>query len=204
MIELLKTEYWSKSEAFLLPLTGLARTQKYKTETYLFWENYSIEDYYLVVKFTYENYNEFVDYCRRIVFPALDKNGYLVESYDFVNETVLVLNISEWAKDIEMFLVGKYSKMSRDAKDTIVEYHTFYDKGNKIMIEIQAAIEPNVKYDVLEKKTPIEYVAENYGLSYDELKKGGEVGGIYNKEKETLKDLKEHDNYLQKEGSTLK
>lgn len=204
MIELLKTEYWSKSEAFLLPLTGLARTQKYKTETYLFWENYSIEDYYLVVKFTYENYNEFVDYCRRIVFPVLDKNGYLVESYDFVNETVLVLNISEWAKDIEMFLVGKYSKMSRDAKDTIVEYHTFYDKGNKIMIEIQAAIEPNVKYDVLEKKTPIEYVAENYGLSYDELKKGGEVGGIYNKEKETLKDLKEHDNYLQKEGSTLK
>lgn len=204
MIELLKTEYWSKSEAFLLPLTGLARTQKYKIETYLFWENYSIEDYYLVVKFTYENYNEFVDYCRRIVFPALDKNGYLVESYDFVNETVLVLNISEWAKDIEMFLVGKYSKMSRDAKDTIVEYHTFYDKGNKIMIEIQAAIEPNVKYDVLEKKTPIEYVAENYGLSYDELKKGGEVGGIYNKEKETLKDLKEHDNYLQKEGSTLK
>lgn len=204
MIELLKTEYWSKSEAFLLPLTGLARTQKYKIETYLFWENYSIEDYYLVVKFTYENYNEFVDYCRRIVFPVLDKNGYLVESYDFVNETVLVLNISEWAKDIEMFLVGKYSKMSRDAKDTIVEYHTFYDKGNKIMIEIQAAIEPNVKYDVLEKKTPIEYVAENYGLSYDELKKGGEVGGIYNKEKETLKDLKEHDNYLQKEGSTLK
>lgn len=204
MIELLKSEYWSKSEAFLLPLTGLTRTQKYKLESYLFWENYSIEDYYLTIKFTYDNYDEFVDYCKRMVFPALDRSGYLVESYDFGNETVFVLNISEWAKDIEMFLIGKYSKMSRDAKDAIVEYHTFYDKGSKIMIEIQAAIEPNIKYDVLEKMTPIEYVAENYGLPYEELKKGGEVGGIYNKEKETLKDLKEHDNYLQKEGSTLK
>lgn len=203
MIELLKSEYWSKSEAFLLPLTGLTRTQKYKLESYLFWENYSIEDYYLIIKFTYDNYDEFVEYCRRMVFPALDRSGYLVESYDFKNETVFVLNMSEWAKDIEMFLIGKYSKMSRDAKDTIIEYHTFYDKGNKIIIEIQAAIEPNIKYDVLEKMTPIEYVAENYGLPYEELKKGGEIGGIYNKEKETLKCLKEHDNYLQKEGSSL-
>lgn len=186
MVEVLKEEYWSKSEAFLLPLTGLSKTQKYAIKTYLFWEKYSIEDYQLIIKFTYDNYNEFLHYCRRILFPILDRNGYLVESHDFGHETVMVLDISEWALDIEMFLKGKYSKMSRDAKDTITEYHTFYDNGPKIMIELTASLEPNAKYGVLGNMTAIDYVAEHYGLPLAELRKVGEIGGIYNVEKETL------------------
>lgn len=186
MIEVLKSEYWSKSEAFLLPLTGLSKTQKYDLKTYLFWEKYSIEDYNLIIKFKYDNYNEFLHYCRRIIFPTLDRNGYLVETHDFGHETVMVLDISEWALDIEMFLKGKYSKMSNDAKDTIVEFHTFYDNGPKIMIEISASLEPNTKYGVLGNMTAIDYVAENYGLPLAELKKTGELGGIYNVKEETL------------------
>lgn len=186
MVEILKPEYWSKSAAFLLPLTGLSKTQKYKLESYLFWDKYSIEDYYLIIKFTYDNYDEFIDYCRRVVFPVLDKNGYLIETYDTDNECVMILNMSEWARDIEMFLLGKYSKMSRDAKDTINEFHTFYNKGNKILIEIKASLEPNTKFPLLDNMSAIEYVAENYGLPLEELKKVGEIGGIFNKEKETL------------------
>lgn len=191
MIEILKGNYWSKSEAFLLPLTGLSKTHKYDLRTYLFWNEYSIEDYYLIVKFSWANYEEFLAYCRRVVFSVLDKNGYLVETHDFVaeegGETVLILSISEWALDVEMFLKGKYSRMSRDAKDTITEFHTFYDKGPKIMIEISASLEPNAKYSMLGNLTAIEYVADNYGLDLAELKKIGELGGIYDKEKETLK-----------------
>lgn len=204
MIELLKGEYESKSEAFLLPLTGLAKTLNYKLESYLFWEEYSIEDYYLIIKFTHDDYNDFLQYCRRQIFPVLDRNGYLVETYDFPNQCVMVLNMSEWAWDIEKFLQGKYSKMSRDAKDTIHEYHSFYDKGNKILIDIEAILEPNVKYDILGKMTPIEYVSDTYGLPINEMRKVGEIGAIYKKDKETLKGLKEHDYYLQTEGNTFR
>lgn len=191
MIEVLKKEYWSKSEAFLLPLTGLTKTQKYEMKTFLFWNDYTIENYNLIVKFKYDDYEEFLKYCRRVVFSILDTNNYLIETYDFGNETIMVLDISEWALDIEMFLRGKYSKMSGDAKDIITEFHTFYEKGAKILIEISASLDPNVRYPVLGGQTAIEYVAENYGLPLDELKKVGELGGIYDKEKESLTGLKD-------------
>lgn len=183
MVEILKDKYWSKSEAFLLPLTGLTKTHKYNLKVYLFWNEFSIEDYHLILKFTWDNYDEFLKYCKRMVFPMLDRNGYLTESYDFDHETVLVLNISEWALDIEMFLKGKYSKMSRDAKKAITDFHTF---DNKILVEISAVLDPNNKYAVLGGVSAIEYVADNYGLPLDELKKVGEIGGIYDKKEETL------------------
>lgn len=203
MVELFKKEYWSKSQAFLLPLTGLSKTQTYKVESYLFWENYSIEDYFLIVKFTYDKYDEFLEYCKRKIFPDF-KSGYVIETYDFDNQTVMILDISEWAFDIDLFLRGRYSKMSREAKDIISEYHIYYDKGNRISLDIKGTLEPNEQQDILGKLTPIEYASQEYGFSLQELKKVGEIGGIYNKEKETLTDLnKENDYYLRKEGSTL-
>lgn len=203
MIELFKQEYWSKSFAFMLPLTGLPKTHIYKLESYLFWEDYSIEDYFLIVKFTYEDYGKFLEYCKRKVFPNLDRGGYVVETYDFEDCTIMILDISEWAMDIELFLKGKYSKMSRNAKDTITDFHMYYDKGNKISLDIKSALEPNTLEPLL-KMTPLEYAAEAYGLPHEALKKLGEVGGIYNKEKETLTGLKkENDHYLRKEGGAL-
>ena len=186
MVEVLKGEYWSKSEAFLLPLTGLSKSQKYQLKTYLFWGDHSIEDYKLILKFDWDNYDEFLQYCRRVVIPVLDRRGYLMETYDFKNETIMVLDISEWAFDIGFFLQGRYSKMSRDAKDTISEFHTFYDNGAKIYIEISASLEPFEKFPILGNKVAIEYVADNYGLNLEALRKTGELGGIYDKEKETL------------------
>lgn len=190
MVEILKSGYWSKSYAFLLPLTGISRTQKYPMTTYLFWEDYSIENYNLMVKFTYDNYGEFVEYCRKVIFPIWDRNGYIVESHDFDKATVFILDISEWASDIQMFLVGKYSRMSRDAKDTIQEFHIFYNKGEaQLEIEIAATLDPLKKHDILEGMNSLEYVAEYYGLPLPELQKLGEIGGIYNRKEESLTGL---------------
>jgi len=186
MVEILKGAYWSKSEAFLLPLTGLSRTQKYQMTSFLYWEDYSIDNFQLILRFKHDNLVEFVKYCRKTVFPILDSGGYLIEIYDFENETVMVLDMSVWGMDIEMFLRGKYSKMSRDAKDMITEYHTFYDRGPKILIEISAALEPTQKFSALGGVSALEYAADNYGLDLAELKKVGELGGIFDKEKETL------------------
>ena len=54
-IEIFRSQYWSKSEAFLLPLTGISRILKYPFETFLFWDDYSIENYNLMVTFTYDD-----------------------------------------------------------------------------------------------------------------------------------------------------
>lgn len=186
-VEILKSEYWSKSEAFLLPLTGISRTQKYPIETFLFWDDYSIENYNLMVKFTYDDYDKFVEYCRKVIFPIWDKNGYVVESYDFGKETVFILDISEWAWDVQLFLAGKYSKMSKEAKEVVQDYHIFYTKGKpQIEIEIAATLDPYKKYDLLDGLSSIEYVSEYYGLPLPELQKLGEIGSIYDREKETL------------------
>lgn len=188
MVDLLKSEYWSKSEAFLLPLTGLSKSQKYPIKTYLFWEDYSVENFNLILVMKYENYEDFLKYCRRTMLPVLGKNGYLTETFDRDKHTVFVLDMSEWALDIGMFLEGRYSKMSREAKNIITDYHTFYEKGPKILIEISASLDPNARYKVLEGLTALEYAAKYYELNLADLQKVGEIGGIYNKEKETLRE----------------
>ena len=186
-VEIFRSQYWSKSEAFLLPLTGVSRVLKYPYETFLFWDDYSIENYNLMVKFTYDDYDSFVDYCRKVIFPIWDRGGYLMESYDFGKESVFILDISEWALDVQMFLAGKYSKMSKDAKDMIEEYHIFYSKGKpQIEIEISATLDPTRKHDILDGMNSIEYVSEYYGLPLPELQRLGEIGSIYDKEKERL------------------
>lgn len=186
MVELLKDKYWSKSDAFLLPLTGLGKNQRYKIKCYLFWDKYSIEDYQLILKISYENYTEFIEYCRKFIFPILDRNGYLVESYDFEGCSVFILDMSEWALDIEMLLKGSYSKFSKQAKDIITKYHTFYDNGPKILVEIKASLNPTLKEELLGNVTPLEYMIDVYGLPAEEVRRIGEVGGIYDKEEETL------------------
>lgn len=187
MIEVLKTNYWSKSAAFLLPLVGLTKSQKYNIQSYLFWDEYSIHNYQLIISISYDNYEEFLKYCRKIIFPILDKKGYILESYNTKkNETIFVLDMSEWALDIEMFLKGKYSKFSKEAKEIITEFHTFYDNGPKIGIHIKIALNPLDKQKLLNNLSGLDYVSEHYGLNPEELKKIGELASIYNDELETL------------------
>lgn len=186
MIEVLKDKYWSKSQAFLLPLTGLSKILVYPVESYLFWEEYSIENYQLILHWKWKNYDTFLTYCKRSIFPVLDKGSCLTEVFDGEGSSVFIVDISEWALDVEMFLKGKYSKMSGDAKDTIDEYHKFYDRGSKLPPEISAAIEPNTKFKAYGDRSAIEYVAENYGLDIEELTKIGELANPYDKKKETL------------------
>src|SRR5262245_46397191 len=106
MIEVLKSTYWSKSQAFLLPLTGLSKTLQYPVKSYLFWDEYSIDNYQLILHWEYEDYDEFLSYCRKHVFPVLDKKGCLTEVFDGDGGSVFIVDISEWALDVEMFMKG--------------------------------------------------------------------------------------------------
>ncbi len=199
MIELLKDKYWSKADAFLLPLTGLKKNKTFNMSSFLFWDEYNIEDYNLILMFKYKDYAAFLEYCKTEIFPILDKKGYLVENFDCEDVSIFVLDMSEWSMDIEMFMKGKYSKFSNEARVLIESFHTYYLKGGdaRIYMHIYIGLYPygvrppeltdkDSKPFLIEGLNPIEYVAKNYGLPLDELKKTGELAGIYEIEKETL------------------
>lgn len=191
MINIIKSTYWSKSEAFLIPLTGLTKAQRYEMKSYLYWDKYTIDNNHLILTFTYMNYDDFLQYCNKIIFPTLDKSGYLLESHDFEGKTVFILDISEWTLDIQMFLEGKYSKMSVEAKKKIRAYHTYYDNGPQQEIYIKAALDPNTKMSALDHKSPIQYICqeETYGFDLTEMLKIGEVASKYDEVEETLTGL---------------
>ncbi len=182
MINVLKKLNWS--DAFLLPLTGLRKDDKFDMRSHLFWNEYNINDYKLILTFSCDDYHGMLDYCKNNVFPILDKKGYLSESYDIDGKCIFVLDMSEWAKDIEMFILGRYSKFSKVAKNIIEKFHT--KRNGDIPISIKAPLYPNMEMLILGNRTPIEYVAAEYELNLSEMKRLGEIGSIYNAVNETL------------------
>ena len=215
MVPVLKEEYFSKADSFILPLTGLPRSKLFDVKSFLFWEDYSIEDFKLIVTYSYDDKENFLEYCRKSIFPVLDRKGYLLETYDLENSDILlpdkegilskkipfeklsvfVLDMSEWAMDIEMFLAGRYSKFSKKAKDLLDSFHTSHRKGKeRFPLHIQAILYPNEIIEAVDKRdtpilgrlTPIQYVAKEYGLNLTDLQEIGELGSIYQIKEETL------------------
>lgn len=200
-IEVLKKDYWSKSDAFVLPLTGLVKDLKYIYKSYFFWESQSINNYHLIVKFFHKNKDVFNHYCKDYIFPVLRKSANVIEIYNCDDGDIFILDMSEWGEDIDMIIDGKYSKMSEEAKEVIKKYHKM--KNGDIPVHIYAVLHPLREIDLLgegvllrdktpKKVSPIEYVIKAYDFSPDaaeQIRKGGELGRIYDKDKETLKEL---------------
>jgi hypothetical protein len=187
----LKNEYWSKSRAFLLPLTGMVKSNDYEMDVtaYLYWRDYSIENYNLIVKVEYgHRYPEYLAFLSSNVLTG--NKGFITETYDFEGFSVLIYDISEWAFDIEQFMKGKYSKMSKEAKEVIEDFHIYYENNEpRVRISIYGCLYPNSKQKILNGKTSLEYVCEEYGFDKDAVKiimERGEICSIVNPNRETL------------------
>src|SRR3954464_1401080 len=110
--ELLKKEYWSKSKFFLLPLTGIKKTKDFKVKSYIRWDDYSINEYNLIVKFIYgHKFDQFEEYMRENLSTSNKSKAFVTEIYDYEGFSVLIFDISEWASDINKFIKGRYSKI---------------------------------------------------------------------------------------------
>ena len=96
MINVLKKENWS--DAFLLPLTGLKKDNDFEMRSHLFWNQYNIHDYKLILTFSCDDYAGLMKYCNSHVFRTLDKKGYLLENYDIQGRCIFILDMSEWGK----------------------------------------------------------------------------------------------------------
>lgn len=176
-VDLITREYRSKSDLFLLPLTGLPKNSDIKS--YMFWEDYSIDNFQLILEIK-NMLNKIPD-----IIQILDKNAPIIECYEDNKVMYFVVDLSEWALDIELILAGKYSKMSKAAKKTCENFHSLHGR-NPIRASIYGIMYPNTELEVLGNKTPLEYLVTHYKIDEETVMKIGEIGSLYDKMAETL------------------
>lgn len=183
-MDIFEDKYVSVADTYILPLTGLSKQLSIPVNSYLYWRDYRIEDYKLILCFRGEDLTEFL---KTEVFSIIDKFGYLIEAYDIIEGVVLVLDMSEWAEDIELCIEGKYSKLSNKAKLLIEKYNSLSKSGAATLKPfLYAALYPNKAVSTWNNKTAIEIVAEEYKFDMTELQKIGELGIKPDKFAETL------------------
>ena len=186
MIQLFKNEYWSKSTAFLLPLTGLKKPNfpEVIITGYAFYKNYSIYNNQFIVNIKYTEENLYDIYYKDQVSKIYPKAA-LMEIYKIDEDNnVFIFDFTYWYKDLDKFLTGKYSKFSDEAKDIIVNFHL--NKGNDIPVHIYSVLFPHEELPILDDMSGLEYACEHYNLDSEYMHKLGEIGSLYNKEKEIL------------------
>ena len=178
-----KREYWSKSKWCLLPLTDIPKTKDFDITTYVKWKNYTIENFQLIVKVEYgSKYSQFQEFFAKIV--ENNKAAFAIEAYDYEGFTIVIYDLSYWAKDIRFFIKGQYSKLSESAKRKIEAYHTFYKNGKyNINIRNYICLHPDEPQAVLGNMTPIDYAALHYNMDLTEI---AQVCSICEPKKETL------------------
>lgn len=133
----INSKYFQKSSCFLYPLTGLS----YNSDviTYLDY----INDYKLLIdasNVTDEYFKTIIKICEEEIEPNL-----------------LLVDLSEWKLDIDLFLEGKYSKFSEKAKKTILSYWKFSNIPKEPLDKFTAhvGLYPQYYYDVYSKELGI-------------------------------------------------
>ena len=119
------------STTFLMPLLGGYRS------TYL-WDQYFINAYYgdLEARIYPENHvltllfrdvgtRKFYDLEKRLI----EHKGYLGEEKPDKYHVKFFMDLSEYAADVDLFVDGKYSKLSDGTKQRILEFHNFGLQG---------------------------------------------------------------------------
>ena len=118
--------YIRKSFRILLPLVeeNLSLIKKTKAmNAYLYWDQ--IEDSILDNKLL-------VEYPKGSEYGG---NKLTIGSYSTESSEILVYDLDEYKEDVLQFLEGNYSKFSTKAKDKILTFYQWVDKGKVINVE---------------------------------------------------------------------
>lgn len=174
MIKNLYKEYFQKSKTFLFPALQIARKSSIQvSNVFISWEGmYKPEDRKLVLVYddidspAFQAFETKVLCSNPLFFTKFrSKEGKGIYVYDF--------NILH--KDWEYFLEGKYSKLSKELKKSILEY---YGKKSSEYEYIASYLFPAEFYSVY---------AELLDVHIDILEKVGELCDPYNPQEETCK-----------------
>jgi hypothetical protein len=174
MIKDMYRKYFQKSYTFLYPLLGFKRTKDPRpVQVYLHWpEEFSDEERKLVCIYQKEDTDQWVNF---------EKNKLMTHSmFDYVvplcdGRIAYIFDMNPVANDYDLFLQGKYSKFSNNAKMHLSDYYGIHTSE---WVYVESFIFPK-KY--------FKQYAEILMVEVEMLQEVGELCDKYNKEKETFK-----------------
>ena len=166
-------KYFQKSKIFLYPLLGIERGNVVPEEVYLSIRfKFKPQDRRLVLVYDPRmdlRYETFKD-------DRLVNHNFLIESFQDQNgKETYVFDMTEFADDWDLFLSGKYSKMSIKVRNLILNY---FDKSRGNYVYVHSFLFPENWF---------KRYAEILDVSEALLKEVGELCDIPNFEKEEFK-----------------
>jgi hypothetical protein len=166
-------KYFQKSKVFLYPLLLIKKGAKYiPSETYLSLNDViKPEDKKLVCNYPVSKTDD---------YKLFEKNVLLKHTriYDYIkideSNAIIIFDFSDLEDDWDMFIKGKYSKISTKSKNLILN---FFDKNSGNYKYIEGYLFPNAHFS---------NYAELLDVDFELLEKVGELCDKPDLEKETL------------------
>lgn len=174
MIKDMYRKYFQKSYTFLYPLLGFKRTKDPRPlQVYLHWpEEFSNEERKLVCIYQKEDTDQWTNFERDklMTHSMLD---YVVPLCD--GRIAYIFDMNPVTNDYNLFLQGKYSQFSNNAKMHMSDYYGIHTSE---WVYVESFIFPKKYY---------KQYAEILEVDVKILQDVGELCDKYNKEKETFK-----------------
>lgn len=132
IINTLYRKYFQKSKIFLYPLLGIKRgTSVVPSETYLRWnDTYATEDMKLICLYEIRTDSEYKLFETNVLLKHNRLHDYKVINAE---QSVFVFDFSDLKEDWEHLINGRYSKLSKSTKETILGFFEQYS-GNYVYI----------------------------------------------------------------------
>lgn len=174
MIKQMYKQYFQKSYTFLYPLLGFKRTRDPRpVQVYVHWpEEFPDNERKLVCIYQKEDTEQWLNFEKNklMTHTLLD---YVVPLCD--GKVAYIFDMNPSANDYDIFIQGKYSKFSQNAKRHLSDYYGIHTPE---WAYVESFIFP--------KKYFKDY-AEMLSIDVATLQQVGELCDKYNKEKETYK-----------------
>lgn len=132
VINTLYKKYFQKSKIFLYPLLGIKRgTSVVPSETYLGWnDTYVSSDMKLVCLYETRTDQEYKNFEANVLLKHNRLHDYKVINAE---QSVFVFDFSDLKEDWDHFINGRYSKLSKQTKDVVLNFFEKYS-GNYVYI----------------------------------------------------------------------
>ena len=121
------TDYFQKSKVFLYPLLKLKKGIAYvPIQTYVCWEQvYTVDEHKFLCEYKTKATDKFIDFCDKY----LKKHKYFYKYLDLgENKHLFIFDFTDYKKDFDRFVNGKYSQFSLESKIIILDF--FGASGN--------------------------------------------------------------------------
>lgn len=188
-IKQLYRDYFQKSRVFLYPALGIRKSttleiQQGKSitpvQTYVSWDNkIHIKEKKLICLYKMRDDPEYKEF-ERTKLKGNKMFEKLIRTEEEPPRGVYIFNFNQYDKDWDLFIKGRYSKMSTDLKRKIKEFFrtTPSNPGGGNYVYVESFLHP-------EKYWPL--YSELLGVSVDALREVGELTDPPDMEKEALK-----------------